>query len=74
MKYTPKSANRKHEAASLILLITAVVMFYFGAQYYTAYRGAVQFAAVLCCVLCFCLLGARPALRVWCVSYYCEYS
>lgn len=48
MKYTPKSANRKHEAASLILLITAVVMFYFGAQYYTAYRGAVQFAAVLC--------------------------
>ena len=51
MKYTPLPKNRKNGVLSLVLLITSVVVFYLGTQYYTKARAVVQTLGVLCLAL-----------------------
>lgn len=46
MKYSPKPKNKKLEVASIVLIITSVVMFYFAAQSYVKLAPVVQFLGV----------------------------
>ncbi len=48
MTYTPKPKNKKPGVAALVLLITAIVLFFLGAQYYTKGRTTVQVLGVAC--------------------------
>lgn len=47
MRYTPRPINRKAEVMSISLLITSVILLYFGAQSYVKARALVQIIAVL---------------------------
>ena len=48
MKHTPAPQNKKPAVASLVLILTAVMLFFFGSQYYVKYRAAAQALGVLC--------------------------
>ena len=68
MKYTPLPKNRKNSVLSLVLLITSVVVFYLGTQYYTKARAAVQTLGVLC--LAFASFFILKKLTVYTYSVY----
>lgn len=51
MKYAPKPKNRKPDVASLVLLITAALLFFLGSQYYTKGRPIVQTLGIACLAL-----------------------
>ena len=51
MKYAPKPKNRKPDVASLVLLITAALLFFLGSQYYTKGRPIVQTLGIVCLAL-----------------------
>lgn len=51
MKHTPVPQNRKPAVASLVLILTAVMLFFFGGQYYVKYRAVAQALGVFCLAL-----------------------
>ncbi len=51
MTHTPTPQNRKPEVASIVLLLTAVMLFFFGGQYYVKFRAVAQALGVFCLAL-----------------------
>ena len=51
MTHTPTPQNRKPEVASIVLILTAVMLFFFGGQYYVKYRAVAQTLGVFCLAL-----------------------
>ena len=48
MKHSPKPQNKKIDVACIVLFLTSVMLFFFGAQYYVRQRVIAQAFGVIC--------------------------
>ena len=67
MKYSPTPQNKKNDVASVVLFLTAVMLFFFGSQYYVKYRAAAQALGVVCLAASVFFLLKRMTVFVYTV-------